>query len=98
LGLWVGSLACGEQPWQQPAATARAQLRRRLVEVGIEDAVRYGFHEFRRGHGRDLQAAKGCSLVQILKAGQWSSRHFKEYLDNVELAADAAAQAQRAVV
>jgi len=98
LGLWIGGLECGQQPWRLPAATARAQLRRRLVEVGIEDAARYGFREFRSGHSRDLQAAKGCSLVQILKAGQWSSRHFKEYLDNVELAADADAQVQRAVV
>tara|TARA_B100000780_G_C20973801_1_gene388888 strand:- start:220 stop:432 length:213 start_codon:yes stop_codon:yes gene_type:complete len=40
----------------------------------------YKTHDIRRGHAQDL-LANGASLALILRAGQWRSPAFLEYLD-----------------
>ena len=59
-------------------AVALVNLRRLLGIIGVADAQRYRTHDLRRGHTMDL-AESGSSLVDLLKAGQWSA--VKAYLD-----------------
>ena len=65
------------------------RLHRRLSRSGsfgwgVADANSYRPHDFRRGHARDLLRG-GRRLHEILRAGEWSSPRFLEYLDRCEL-------------
>ena len=57
----------------------------------VPEAEKYRLHDFRRGHGRDLQAS-GANLATILAAGEWKSPAFLSYLDRVELENEAVAE------
>ena len=72
--------------------SALAVLRGWLQHLNIENATWYRTHDIRRGHARDLQAA-GAPLSEILKAGEWRSATFMNYLDMVDLECDATLQA-----
>ena len=91
--LWVRfleKLPHGCQPWIRIGANeARVRLRHALERLGVSDANLYGTHDFRRGHAEDMRKA-GCSLAEILKAGQWRSAAFMHYLDEAELDKDLA--------
>ena len=52
--------------------------------MGVADANSYRPHDFRRGHARDLLRG-GRRLHEILRAGEWTSPRFLEYLDRCEL-------------
>ena len=66
------------------AQAASEDLKSRLVRLTIPDAESFRPHDFRRGHARDLQR-RGRRLNEILKAGEWTSPRFLEYLDRCEL-------------
>lgn len=87
---WAGR-AEGEQPWYHTidAAGARLRMRELLQKLKVPAAQRYGTHDFRRGHAEDMRKS-GCTLAEILKAGQWRSAAFMSYLD--EAAMDKASQ------
>ena len=57
-----------------------AKLRDRLHKLGIPEARNYRSHDFRRGHADDLRLG-GATLREILKAGEWKSPAFLDYLD-----------------
>ena len=81
--LWDGFLAHlpeGCCPWRGvSAAYARERLRAALQSLGIPQANAYGTHDFRRGHAEDMRKL-GSPLSDILRAGQWKSAAFMEYL------------------
>ena len=82
---------------QRPVANinqklALSELRRWLRILEVPGADKYRLHDFRRGHGRDLQAS-GSNLATILAAGEWKSPAFLCYLDRVELENEAVAEA-----
>ena len=66
------------------AQWALAELRRRLGLLGVADPAQYTLHSLRRGKAQDLLRAGG-RLVDILRAGEWTSAAFAEYLDLEEL-------------
>ena len=66
------------------AQWALAELRRRLGLLGVADQAQYTLHSLRRGRAQDLLRAGG-RLVDILRAGEWTSAAFAEYLDLEEL-------------
>ena len=49
----------------------------------------YGTHDLRRGHAEDMRES-GCTLAEILAAGQWKSSAFLSYLDEADLEKDVA--------
>ena len=51
-----------------------------LSRFGVPNAQDYGTHDLRRGHAEDMRN-QGCTLAEILKAGQWKSAAFMSYLD-----------------
>ena len=55
-------------------------LRNMLRRLQVPQAGVYRTHDIRRGHAQDL-LVKGASLSEILRAGQWKSPAFLEYLD-----------------
>ena len=55
----------------------------------VPNATCYGTHDFRRGHAEDMRIA-GCTLADILAAGQWKSSAFLKYLNEAELDRDLA--------
>ena len=78
-----------------PGVTPHAALqvmRATLHAVGVADAKSYGTHALRRGHAQDMLES-GASLVEILLAGDWSSRAFKDYLHAGVLEAGAVLEA-----
>lgn len=71
----------GEQPWAFLGATAaRRRLRELLQRLNVPNAQKYGTQDFRRGHAEDMRK-HGCTLAEILRAGQWKSAAFMTYLD-----------------
>ena len=48
------------------------------------DASKYRTHDFRRGHAEDLRLS-GAPLAEILKAGDWRSSAFLDYLDRARM-------------
>ena len=50
----------------------------------MQHLTRYGTHDIRRGHAKDLQMS-GAPLAEILAAGQWRSPAFMKYFDQNEL-------------
>jgi hypothetical protein len=93
LGKWMKAQATGNAPFAQFSASfARSELKRRLAKIGIADAEQYVLHDMRRGHAQDL-VESGCSLHQILKAGEWVSPAFLKYLDLAKVDRDSVVQA-----
>jgi len=84
--LWdrfLAKLDEGAKPWAGISeGMAMARLRKILERLSVPDAAKYGTHDFRRGHAEDMRAS-GCTLAEILLAGQWKSAAFKNYLDEV---------------
>ena len=54
-------------------------LRRLTAAVGIPNAQRLGSHALRRGMARDILDAGG-TLSKVLRAGDWRSAAFVQYL------------------
>ena len=83
-GLWdtfLEDLPEGHQPWQSIGPSqARRRLRDLLQRFLVPDAQKYGTQDFRRGHAEDMRKA-GCTLAEILRAGQWRSAAFMTYMD-----------------
>ena len=93
LGAWFKSLPPGQRPFANiNQKLALSELRRWLRILEVPGADKYKLHDFRRGHGRDLQAS-GSNLATILAAGEWKSPAFLCYLDRVELENEAVAEA-----
>jgi hypothetical protein len=93
LGAFFCSLPCGAIPFSSfSPSTALATLRRMLLDIGVADARLYRTHDLRRGHARDMQE-DGSTLVEILRAGEWRSPAFLQYLDIDQLEGDAAMEA-----
>ena len=67
-------------------------LRGFLRHCGIEDYMSYKSHDLRRGHAEDLRLS-GAPLIEILRAGEWRSPAFMDYLNHLELERDAVVQA-----
>ena len=90
------SLPGGTAPFAQfGAARALGDLRQVLQTLEVENALAYGTHAMRRGHAQDLLQS-GAGLVQILRAGEWRSAAFKEYLHAEQLEAGAVMEAHYA--
>ena len=86
--LWDKFLAAlpeGTHPWAHiTAGAARSRLRRILELLKVPGASMYGTHDLRRGHAEDMRES-GCTLGEILAAGQWKSSAFLSYLNEVRL-------------
>ena len=76
-------------------AALRSDIRRHAKAAGAEAPELFNTRSFRRGHA-DSVARFGGKLSTILRAGNWSSRAFKEYLARDELDARATAEMVRA--
>ena len=63
------------------------ELRRCLQELQVPGAMAYRTHDFRRGHAEDLRIS-GAGLGEILRAGDWKSPAFLQYLDREQLERD----------
>ena len=93
LGPYLSKFRPGQQPFADfTAATALSLLRELLVILEVPNAHLYRTHDLRRGHARDLQA-RGASLAEILRAGDWRSASFLKYLDLMQLEEDAVLEA-----
>lgn len=96
LGAWAQQLAAGSQPFAQwRPSRATEMLRRRLRDIGVESHESYTLHAFRRGHAQDL-VASGSSAAEILRAGEWRSCAFLQYLDVDSLECQAVVEAHLA--
>ena len=86
--LWDNFLAHlpdGAQPWTHISpGVARSRLHQILRVLRVPNASSYGTHDFRRGHAEDMRQS-GCSLAEILAAGQWKSSAFLTYINEVRL-------------
>ena len=88
----LGALLTGKAPgapvfpfWHdQTGAAVRHSLRRRLILLGVPNATEFGLQSFRRGHAQQI-LDDGGTLVDVLRAGQWSSPAFLLYLDYAEV-------------
>ena len=85
LGSFLASVPVGASPFAQfRPPQVLAVIRDTLLGLGVPNAQRYRTHDFRRGHAQDL-AARGARLAEILRAGDWKSASFLQYLDREEL-------------
>ena len=85
LGSFLASVPENASPFAQfRPPQVLAVIRDTLLRLGVPDAQRYRTHDFRRGHAQDL-AARGARLAEILRAGDWKSASFLQYLDREEL-------------
>ena len=91
--LWhsfFAALPDGAEPWSDiTPAMARDRLRRTLQRLQVPSAAGYGTHDFRRGHAEDMRKS-GCTLAEILRAGQWRSASFMTYLAEADIEKDLA--------
>ena len=60
-------------------------LREHLSYLQVDSPKLYSSHSFRRGTAQELIASPGGRLVEVLKAGEWSSSSFLEYQDREEI-------------
>ena len=85
LGSFLASVPGNASPFAQfRPPQVLAVIRGTLHRLGVPDAQCYRTHDFRRGHAQDL-AARGARLAEILRAGDWKSVSFLQYLDREEL-------------
>ena len=70
----------GQRLWAVTEATALSHVRRLLSQLGIGDACRYTLKAFRAGRATALAVA-GCSIGDILRAGEWRSAAFLCYIN-----------------
>ena len=66
-----------------------------MLQCGVAEALCYDSKCFRRGHFDDILRGTG-TLKDALKAGEWNSKRFQEYLD-MDSIEDAAAMEKAAV-
>ena len=93
LGPWLLQMTAGHRPFgRMTGARATSQLRRRLALLHVPEADKFNLHGFRRGHAQDLLAS-GADLYTILRAGEWRSSAFVEYLEQAELESAAVMEA-----
>lgn len=93
LGKFFASLEPGCSPFSSLSAyKALTGLRIQLQNAGVPEALKYRTHDLRRGHAKDL-AQSGSSLLEILKAGEWRSAAFLQYMDVGQLECDATTDA-----
>ena len=93
LGAYFKSVPLGVQPFVSLSKNqAVCTLRQMLHIAEVPGFNTYWCHDLRRGHARDMQA-RGRPLWEILKAGEWRSAAFLEYLDRESLNNDAVNQA-----
>ena len=71
---------------------ARTNLKYMLEVLRVPEAQLYRTHDLRRGHADDMRV-NGASLCEILRAGEWRSPAFLEYLDINQLERDAVLEA-----
>ena len=64
-------------PWRPYEAIAA--FRRQLALLSVRSADQFGFKAFRAGRATEL-AKEGCSLTQVLLAGEWRSAAYLRYL------------------
>ena len=77
-------------------ALALFWLRQALAELGIPDARKYRTQDLRRGHSQDM-AENGCTLDDIMAAGQWKSKQGPTpYLDWSKIERDAVKRSREA--
>ena len=83
----------GERPFAHMTLNVALKgLRTVLGKLNIQDAERYRTHDLRRGHAEDLRV-KGATLGEILRAGDWRSPAFLQYLDAANLEHDRTVEA-----
>ena len=63
-----------------PIAGSVRALRTLLKGTKVKDWSKFRPHDLRRGHAEDLRKA-GAPLWKILAAGEWTSGHYKDYID-----------------
>ena len=82
---FFASLSPGDKPFENISPAEALQfLRVFLCRLHVKNAGRYRTHDLRRGHAQDL-VERGATLAEILRAGQWRSPAFLQYLDMQEL-------------
>ena len=68
---FFANIKIGSAPWAGVSADkVRDAIRTRLAVLSVPEASRYGTHDFRRGHARDLQEA-GVPPENIRLCGGW---------------------------
>jgi hypothetical protein len=93
VGRWLQTVGPGVEIFKHITAhKATEDLRRRLKILKVQSANLYSLHGFRRGHAQDM-LVRGKSLCEILRAGEWKSAAFMQYLDASELEAAAVVEA-----
>ena len=93
LGPFLASFPVNASPFAQfRPPQVLAIIRETLQGLGVPDAQWYRTHDFRRGHAQDL-ATRGARLAEILRAGDWKSASFLQYLDRDELEGGAVEEA-----
>ena len=93
VGKYFMKLKWGTQPFQRMRPdTVMRDLRRLLMQLHVPEAVEYRTHDLRRGHAEDLRQG-GSTLGEILRAGDWKSPAFLQYLDQDQLERDRTAEA-----
>ena len=83
------NLEIGEAPWADISpCKLRSVMRECLQRLRVPEALRYGTHDFRRGHAKDLYDS-GVSLDHIRLVGHWARvGSMKPYLDIAGLEQD----------
>ena len=78
----------GDKPFSVRPASALADMRALLAEAKVKNAWEYRTHDLRRGHAQDLVEAGG-TLAEVLRAGEWRSAAFANYIDQEMVEANA---------
>ena len=93
LGAYMTQFPSGTQPFLGiTPAKAGIGLRKLLRDTGVPNASSYVPHDARRGHAEDLRRG-GATLGEILRAGDWRSPAFLQYLNAEQLDLDRIAEA-----
>jgi hypothetical protein len=80
LGPFLEGLAEGQRLWQVSAHAAHRMLQSQLTfVVGRERALRFTLKAFRAGHATEL-SRKGCSVQEVLAAGDWKGSTLFSYV------------------
>ena len=99
IGPYLATLCAGQPLWPFSAAQFGSWLQRVLTLLSVEGATQFTLKAFRAGKATALAEA-GCSIGDILRAGEWQSRAFLAYIDEdavdaAQLVADANLGGQR---